>query len=193
MGYTVPEIDKILEPYAEKSYWKYREEYANICDYIENDNNVIIKNTISAEEYVFKKLEKDFEQGFQGLEMKLNSVGSSRGDYPFVTFTFGLSTTRFGKMASKSCLNVRRKGQGKEGFKRPVLFPKLVFLYDEEIHGVGKINEDVFDCGVECSMHCAYPDWLSLSGEGYVAEIYKKYKKVVSPMGKLSYSPCKTA
>jgi ribonucleoside-triphosphate reductase len=28
-----------------------------------------------------------------------------------------------------------------------------------------------------------YPDWLSLTGEGYVAEIYKKYGLVISPMG----------
>ena len=28
-----------------------------------------------------------------------------------------------------------------------------------------------------------YPDWLSLSGDGYVASIYKKYKRVISPMG----------
>ena len=28
-----------------------------------------------------------------------------------------------------------------------------------------------------------YPDWLSLTGDGYVAGIYKKYNKVVSPMG----------
>ena len=28
-----------------------------------------------------------------------------------------------------------------------------------------------------------YPDWLSLTGEGYVASIYKKYGRVISPMG----------
>ena len=28
-----------------------------------------------------------------------------------------------------------------------------------------------------------YPDWLSLTGNGYVPEMYKKYKRVVSPMG----------
>ena len=28
-----------------------------------------------------------------------------------------------------------------------------------------------------------YPDWLSLTGKGYVPEMYKKYGKVVSPMG----------
>ena len=29
-------------------------------------------------------------RGWQGIEYKLNTVGSSRGDYPFVTVTLGL-------------------------------------------------------------------------------------------------------
>ena len=28
-----------------------------------------------------------------------------------------------------------------------------------------------------------YPDWLSLTGEGYIAGMYKKYGKIISPMG----------
>jgi ribonucleoside-triphosphate reductase len=28
-----------------------------------------------------------------------------------------------------------------------------------------------------------YPDWLSMSGKGYIASIYKQYGKVISPMG----------
>jgi len=28
-----------------------------------------------------------------------------------------------------------------------------------------------------------YPDWLSLTGEGYVASVYKKYGAIISPMG----------
>ena len=32
-------------------------------------------------------------------------------------------------------------------------------------------------------MKAMYPDWLSLTGEGYVPEIYKKYGKIISPMG----------
>ena len=28
-----------------------------------------------------------------------------------------------------------------------------------------------------------YPDWLSLTGKGYVASMYKQYGKIVSPMG----------
>jgi len=151
----------------------------------------IAEMDLLADEYATNKVHRDFEQGWQGIEMKLNSVGSSRGDYPFVTMTIGLATSEFGKMAAITLLNVHSEGQGKEGFKRPVLFPKIVFLYDEELHGDGSDNypsADVFNAGIKCSSKTMYPDWLSLTGDGYVAEMYKKYKRVVSPMGK-----CKSA
>lgn len=183
-GFTVPRVDSILAPYAEKSYQKYLDEYEKI-GYEVNSGQRIVNTTIgsAADEYAIKKVKRDFEQGWQGIEYKLNTVGSSRGDYPFVTMTFGLDTSRFGKMASITFLNVHKEGQGKEGFKRPVLFPKLVFLYDEKLHEKGCANEDVFNAGVECSMKTMYPDWLSLTGDGYVPSMYKKYGEVVSPMG----------
>ena len=185
-GFTVPEVDKILAPYAEKSYWKYRKEYADICGYVENENNIKINNTASAEEWVMNKIQRDFEQGWQGIEYKLNTVGSSRGDYPFVTMTIGLATDKFGKMAAITLLNVHKEGQGKKGFKRPVLFPKIVFLYDKNLHGDGSEkypSADVFNAGIDCSSKTMYPDWLSLTGNGYVPEMYKKYGRVISPMG----------
>ena len=184
-GFTVPEVDKILEPYAEKSYEKYKKEYFDITDEFINglsQNHLIDK----ADEYATDKVQRDFEQGWQGIEMKLNSVGSSRGDYPFVTMTLGLATSKFGKMAAISLLKVHSEGQGKNGFKRPVLFPKIVFLYDKNLHGNGSDkfpSADVFNAGLDCSSKTMYPDWLSLTGDGYVAEMYKKYGKVVSPMG----------
>ena len=175
-GFTVPEVDKILSPYAEKSADKYFREYMTIAGLKEY-------NEEPARDYALRKVERDFEQGFQGIEMKLNTVGSSRGDYPFITMTFGLATDTFGKMASKTFLRVHMNGQGKPGNKKPVLFPKLVFLYDENLHGPGCVNNDVFEAGIECSCQTMYPDWLSLTGEGYVAEMYKKYGRVISPMG----------
>ena len=171
-GFTVPEVDKILAPYAEKSYLKQMEKYRGLG-----------LSEEKCEEEALKDITMDFEQGFQGWEYKFNTVASSRGDYPFITVTAGLGTGRFEKMASIIMLNVRRKGQGKKWCKKPVLFPKIVFLYDEELHGPGKELEDVFEAGVECSRKTMYPDWLSLTGEGYVASMYKKYKKVISPMG----------
>lgn len=172
-GFTVCEVDKILAPYAEKSYNKYYDEYCSIIGF--DDGH--------ARYYATKKVKRDFEQGFQGIEMKLNTVGSSRGDYPFITMTFGLGIGTFEKMASITFLEVHQKGQGKKGNKKPVLFPKLVFLYDEELHGKGCINEDVFEAGIKCSSKTMYPDWLSLTGEGYVSEMYKKYGRIVHPMG----------
>lgn len=185
-GFTVPEVDTLLEPYAEKSFEKYKMEYYDIVNDIESeymDDELPADIVNRAANYAMKKVQRDFEQGFQGIEYKLNTVGSSRGDYPFITFTFGLGQGQMAKMASITMMRVHKEGQGKKGFKKPVLFPKYVFLYDEAIHGKGKCCEDVFEAGIQCSAKTMYPDWLSLSGTGYIAEMYQKYGTAISPMG----------
>ncbi len=171
-GFTVPSVDLILEPYAEKSYRRALAKYERLG--VAAD---------LAEKEALADVKKEFEQGFQGWEYKFNTVASSRGDYPFITVTAGTGTGQFTRMASVAMLEVRRGGQGKTGHKKPVLFPKIVFLYDENLHGPGKPLEDVFEAGVACSAKTMYPDWLSLTGKGYVASMYKKYGKIISPMG----------
>ncbi len=171
-GFTVPSVDTILEPYAEKSYQRYLEKYERLG--IDGRR---------AEQEAYEDVVREFEQGFQGWEYKFNTVGSSRGDYPFITVTAGTGTGKFARLATMTMLNVRKRGQGKKDCKKPVLFPKIVFLYDENLHGPGKPLEDVFEAGVECSAKTMYPDWLSLTGKGYVASIYKKYGRIISPMG----------
>ena len=171
-GFTVPSVDLILEPYAEKSYRRALAKYERLG--VAAD---------LAEKEALADVKKEFEQGFQGWEYKFNTVASSRGDYPFITVTAGTGTGQFARMASVAMLEVRRGGQGKTGHKKPVLFPKIVFLYDENLHGPGRPLEDVFEAGVSCSAKTMYPDWLSLTGKGYVASMYKKYGKIVSPMG----------
>ena len=171
-GFTVAEVDKILAPYAQKSYEKNYDRY--VCLGLPFEK---------AREEALNDVKHDFEQGFQGWEYKFNTVASSRGDYPFITMTFGLGTGEFEKMASLIMLKTREGGQGKKSCKKPVLFPKLVFLFDKNLHGEGCELYELYKAGVECSKKAMYPDWLSLTGEGYVASIYKKYKKVISPMG----------
>lgn len=171
-GFTVPSVDEILEPYAEKSHRRLIQKYQDLG--LASDK---------AQEVAWKDLEKEMEQGFQGWEYKFNSVSSSRGDYPFITVTAGTRTSEYGKLVTKTMLEVRKKGQGKAGHKKPVLFPKIVFLYDENLHGPGKLLEDVFEAGIDCSSKTMYPDWLSLTGEGYVPSMYQKYGKIISPMG----------
>ena len=175
-GFTVPRVDSIMAYYAEKSYANHTAKY--------------IRRGVSedqAKEWADEDTRREIEQGYQGWEMKFNTVSSSRGDYPFITITFGLDTSYWGKIISKTILEGHMKGQGKEGHKKPVLFPKLVFLYDENLHGPGCINEDVFEVGIECSRKTMYPDWLGLTGKGYIADIYKTYGEVISPMGCRAY------
>ena len=173
-GFTVPEVDTVLKKYAKMSYDMYYQEYLSIKGEKYKDE---------ASEYAWKKTIRECEQGYQGIEYKLNTVSSSRGDYPFVTFSFGIDQDEFAVMITKTILNVHREGQGKKGFKRPTLFPKLVFLYDKKVHGDGGVLRDSFLAAIKCSEKTMYPDYLSLSGEGYVPEMYKKYGRIVSPMG----------
>lgn len=180
-GFTIPRVDTILAPYAEKSYEKYYDEFFEWCDDASDEKG---------NEYAMKKVYRDMEQGFQSWEYRFNTVGSSRGDYPFVAISFGIGQNKFERMATEVALKVRMGGQGKEGFKKPVLFPKLTFLYDENLHGDGKPMEYLFDLALECSSKTMYPDFLSLTGDGYIPSIYKKYGQVVSLMGcRASLSP----
>jgi ribonucleoside-triphosphate reductase len=200
-GFTIPQVDKLFAPYAEKSYNLYLNEYLSIinatdkifcdklngwkvADNVSNDELEIV-NEIGrkADEYATNKVKRDFEQGFQSWEMKFNSVASSRGDYPFTAITFGLGTGKFETMCSSICMKVRKEGQGKPGFKHPVLFPKLSFFYDENLHGEGKELEWLFDEAIHCSMKSMYPDFISLTGDGYTSETYKKYGVATSKMG----------
>lgn len=176
-GFTIPRVDTLLAKYARKSYDRYQRE---LCEIFGRTDDVAWQDIC---EIARKKVRRDMEQGFQSWEYRFNTVGSSRGDYPFIAISFGLDKSFFGKMATEVCLEVRKKGQGKEGFKKPVLFPKLTFLYDENLHGEGKELECLFDAAIDCSSKSMYPDFLSLTGEGYVPSMYKQFGEVISPMG----------
>ena len=162
-GFTVPELDKIMVPYYERSFERHVREAKSWG--IEDFHGYALKHT-----------EDELKQGLQALSLKLNTVSSSRGDYPFVTLTFGLldneDTYGVQKRIATAILRDRMS------YSTPPVFPKLVYLYNE-----GTNDEELFDLAIECSCRCLYPDFLSLSGEGYVADMYRKHGKAVSPMG----------
>lgn len=185
-GFTVPEIDSVLAPYAEKSYLGYLDEFKALTEEVGGTYD-----EKKADEFAWSKTKRDLEQGFQGFEHTFNTVASSRGDYPFTTFTGGCDETRFGTLVWQVALEVRRHGQGHPGHKRPAIFPKLVFLYTKQLHGEGKKLNWLYKIGVECSGKARYPDWLSLDRpdeklvdsalashvEPSIAKVFHKYHK----------------
>ena len=106
-GFTVAEVDKLLAPYAERTYNRQYEKY--LCLGLSFEK---------AREAAMADVKNDYEQGFQGWEYKFNTVASSRGDYPFITVTAGLGTSEYEKMASIALLQVHMRGQGKKGNKK---------------------------------------------------------------------------
>lgn len=182
-GFTIPEIDKVLVPYCEKTYWSTR-------------NKAITEyglSTEAADKLAMDTVRRELEQGFQALELKLNTVPCSRGDFAFTTITFGHSPytekddickQQFLYMVGEAILKTRMKGHG----GKQVVFPKLVYLYDENQYNTNPYSKKLFELAVECSSKCMYPDYLSLTGNianNAVAQVYEwsGHKAITSPMG----------
>lgn len=179
-GFTIPEIDTVLAKYAEKSY---QSNLKFILDKFGNITNENIMETL--EQTAYDMTVRELEQGFQGFETKLNTISNSLGQIPFVTITFGLDTTQWGREISKAILNVRIKGIGEN--KSTAVFPKLSFLHRKEINGSPESpNYDIKQLGIQCSRLRLYPDWLSLDS-GNLAEVYERSNQVVSGMGCRAY------
>lgn len=175
-GFTLAEIDKVLLPYAKKTFQKAYDRYCELnCD--------------GAFFEAWEDLERELEQGFQSLELKLNTVPCSRGDFAFTTLTFGTWDIMMDdldrdimKLIGEVILETRMKGHG----GKQVVFPKLVFLYDEDKIEADEDHRKLFEKAVECSSKCMYPDYLSLN-HGKVGEIYQRTGAITSPMGCRAY------
>ena len=67
-GFTLAELDRVLVPYAKKTMCSARKEFDEFMGGTDEQR----------ERYAWHKLERELEQGFQSLELKLNTVPSSR-------------------------------------------------------------------------------------------------------------------
>jgi len=170
-GTTIPNIDQTLAPYVQKSYEK---NLALAAEYHIPD----------PERYARERSEKETYDGIQACEYEINTLFSSNGQQPFVTFSFGMGTRWPERVVQKAILQVRIKGMGKAGIT-PV-FPKLVFFIEDGLNlKAGDPNYDIKQLALECASKRMYPDIIS-------ARLNRQLtgsSQVVSPMGCRSFLP----
>lgn len=173
-GFTVPEIDTVLAPYVKLGIEEYKQYFSNF-KYTFKDMKAYIK---FVEDHVYRMLAHGIENV---LDHRLNTINNSNGQTSFTTISFGLDTTKEGRMVARAILESRLKGIGKN--KISAIFPKLVFLHRQAINGTkSSPNYDLKQLAIECSLSNMYPDYLSLD-DGYLGYIYDTYGLAISPMG----------
>lgn len=148
-GVSINRLDEILEPYVSMSYEKHLSEGKQ---WMGNDKAVA---------YAIKLTNKEVKDAFQGLEYEVNTLFTSQGQTPFVTFGFGLGTTWQAKAIQEAILRTRLKGLGKQG--RTAIFPKLVYMLDEGINMLKTDpNYDIKVLATACASERNYPDVVSM-------------------------------
>lgn len=107
-----------------------------------------------------KRTESIVYDSMEGVEYALNTV-QGNGQTPFVTISFGLSTSWAGRVVQKAILKVRINGYGARS-KTPV-FPKLVYMLKEGVNmRPGDPNYDVKRLALYCASKRIYPDFQSV-------------------------------
>jgi ribonucleoside-triphosphate reductase (formate) len=168
-GTTIPNIDQTLAPYVQETY--------------EKNLEVARRYGIGTpEDYARERTEKETYDGMQACEYEINTLFSSNGQQPFVTFSFGMGTSWQARAIQRAILQVRIKGLGRDGIT-PV-FPKLVMFMEAGINlNPQDPNYDIKQLALECTSKRMYPDIIS-------AKLNRKItgsSTPVSPMGCRSF------
>lgn len=187
-GFSLSQLDMVLLPYCHKTLEK---------AYEHAKHSFPDEGRFAWIAYSKDTLKNELKQGFQSLELKLNTVPCSRGDFAFTTISFGCwnAPQWLGRYLTnkdlwilkeicEAILTTRMNGHGEN--HKPVVFPKLVYLYEENYLSAFQEARDVFELAIECSSKCMYPDFLSLTGDWAHSSVGKQYmenKQVVTPMG----------
>lgn len=166
-GTTINGIDTILEPYVKMSYQKHLS--------VANEWNIP-----DALGYAKSRTEKECYDAFQSLEYEVNTLHTSNGQTPFVTFGFGLGTSWEAKLIQASILKNRIAGLGKN--HKTAVFPKLVFAIKEGVNRKPTDpNYDIKQLALECASKRMYPDILNYD---QVVRVTGSFK---TPMGCRSF------
>lgn len=185
-GQTYSKLDEVLEPYV---MYTYRRELARALEHATMvaskmgvagveplDKSVALlvasgerdRMAVGVSEKLWdmsvaeakKRTESIVYDSMEGVEYALNTV-QGNGQTPFVTVSFGLSTSWAGRVVQKAILKVRINGYGAQS-KTPV-FPKLVYMLKEGVNmRAGDPNYDVKRLALYCASKRIYPDFQSV-------------------------------
>lgn len=166
-GTTINRIDEVLSPYVQISYEKHLKHAQEW-------------NVPDVEGYAKALIEKECFDAFQSLEYEVNTLHTSNGQTPFVTFGFGLGTSWQSRLIQQAILKKSDSWTWKN-HKTPV-FPKLVFTIKKGLNqNKGDPNYDIKQLALECASKRMYPDILNYD---QVVKVTGSFK---APMGCRSF------
>ncbi|MBS0893487.1 anaerobic ribonucleoside-triphosphate reductase [Tatumella sp. JGM130] len=166
-GTTINRIDEVLAPFVDASLQRHRE--------IAREWQIK-----DVEGYADARTRKECFDAFQSLEYEVNTLHTANGQTPFVTFGFGLGTSRASRLIQISVLKNRLAGLGKN--RKMAVFPKLVFAIREGVNRRPEdINYDIKQLALECASQRMYPDILNYD---QVVKVTGSFK---TPMGCRSF------
>lgn len=153
-GTSFDRLDEVLAPYVTKTYHKEYDKAVALLDSIGE------KCSIAATSFAKEATEKAVYDACQTLEYQVNTIYSTNGQTPFLTFGFGLGESWEAKLVQKAILQVRIDGLGKD--KATPVFPKLVFSLKRGLNmDPEDTNYDVKLLALECASKRMYPDVLN--------------------------------
>ena len=162
-GVSINGIDRILAPYVRKSYDKFYEVHENRFRKLDLDESRVSE---LAKEYAWEDVRKEVKDGVQTMQYQINTLSSSNGQSPFVSFLmyfkpddeFALEAA----IIQEEILEQRLEGIANEaGIKMPTSFPKLIYVLDE--HNIDKDSEYYYltELSARCSAKTLMPDYIS--------------------------------
>lgn len=174
-GMSIHEIDKILEPYAEKSYQKNIKKLEKLLPQNMHDRENFIKD--KALEHTVKEI----NDGAQSLEFEINTMTTSSAQVPFTTISFGLSDGKWARVIQKAILQQRYDGLSDGA---TAIFPKQLYFLQEG-HNLNKNDPyyDVKQLAMKTSARRTYPDMVSMKQ----LKMLRGTDKAITAMGCRSY------
>lgn len=178
-GTSFDRLDEVLAPYVTKTYKKELDKMIRLFKRFTGDNyaphlDKLTRSVVESEARI--ATEKAVFDACQTLEYQVNTIYSTNGQTPFLTFGFGMGESWEAKLIQKGILQNRINGLGKD--KTTPVFPKLVFGLREGLNlNPEDPNYDVKQLALECATKRMYPDILNYDK---TVEITGGYK---APMG----------